>query len=155
MNEQDYINLMNAINSIMGPEPEDNIGSGVVELASFYIDFPEAEMSMNLEDITWPAKLEGPISYDYLIEKYEIAVNKLEKYRRNINALLDHLAQENATFSTESKSAVELTEKLTKEKQHVQKLIYALYGVLLKAKEEADEEAIIESMRRMSLSKAT
>ncbi|KAI8665680.1 hypothetical protein NCS56_01004700 [Fusarium sp. Ph1] len=155
MNEQDYINLINAINSIMGPEPKDNIGSGVVELASFYIDFPEAEMSMNLEDITWPAKLEGPISYDYVIEKYEIAVNNLEKYRRNINTLTNHLAQENVTFSTESESAAELTERLAKEKRHVQKLIYAIYGVLLKAKEQAEEEALIESMRGLSLNKAT
>ncbi|UPK92796.1 hypothetical protein LCI18_003731 [Fusarium solani-melongenae] len=136
MNEQDYIDLMNTINAIMGPEPKDDIGSGAVELASFYIDFPEAEMSMNL---AWPVKLEGPISYDYLIEKYEKAVKNLEKYRRNINAWLDYLAREDDTFSTESKSAAELTERLMKEKQHVQKRIYAIYDILDKVKEQADD----------------
>ncbi|KAM6516867.1 hypothetical protein FSOLCH5_007810 [Fusarium solani] len=155
MNEQDYINLVNAINFIMGYESEDNSDSRVVELASFHIDFPKAKMSMNPEDITWPAKLEGPISYDYLIEKYEIAVKNLEKYLRNVNALVDHLARENVTFSTESESAAELTERLAKEKRHVNKLIHAIQEVLAKAKEQADEEAVIESMRGMSLDKAT
>ncbi|RSL49578.1 hypothetical protein CEP54_012354 [Fusarium duplospermum] len=161
MNEEDYFNLVRAINCILGIDRQGNSesrvevhsGSRVIELADFYIDFPDAEMSMNPEDIIWPIKLEGPISFDDLVQKYEVAVKNLQKYLRNIDALSDHLARETVvTFPTGSESATELTERLAKEKQHANKLIHAIQEVLAKAKEQAEEEAVTNSMGEMSLS---
>ncbi|KAL2679313.1 hypothetical protein Neosp_010085 [[Neocosmospora] mangrovei] len=143
MNEEDFINLMNAIGFTMGHESGDESDTGVKELACFYIDFPEAEMSMKLEDITWPAKPEGAIPCERLIEKYETAVRKLER------------GQTNGTFATEKGSVTEFTEKLSKEELRVKKLIDAIHGVLLKAKEQTDEKAVIESMEGMSLNEAS
>ncbi|KAI8716956.1 hypothetical protein NCS52_00990400 [Fusarium sp. LHS14.1] len=122
MNEEDFINLMNAIGFTIGHESGDESDTRVEELASFYIDFPEAEMSMKLEDITWPTKPEGAIPYEHLVEK----------------------GQTNGTFATEKGSVTEVTEKLAKEELHVKKLIDAIHGVLLKAKEQTDEKAVLE-----------
>ncbi|RSL89290.1 hypothetical protein CEP52_004163 [Fusarium oligoseptatum] len=134
-------------------EAAEHSGSEVVELADFYIDFPEAEMSMNPEDITWPAKLEGPTTCDYLVQKYAVAVKNLQKYLRNIDALTDHLARETVTFSTGRESATELTERLAKDKQHAKNLVHAIREFLAKAEEQAEEEAVTNRMREMSLSK--
>lgn len=140
----------------MGHEAEDESDIGVKELASFYIDFPGTELSMKLEDITWPAKPEGPIPCEHLIEKYETAVRKLERYLRNMDALVCHLkGQENVTFATEKGSVTEFIEKLSKEELHVKKPIDAIHGVLLKAKEQTDEKAVIESMEGTSLDEAS
>lgn len=154
MNKYDRIAIIQTIKRIMGGESEDNSGPKVVELASFHVDFPEDEMAMNPEDITWPAKLEGPISYDYLVEKYEIAVKKLEKYRHNLNAMIDFLAQEDDDFAIESDSTGELTARLIKEKLRVNKRIGDILEVLTKAKEH-DVEETIQSMRGLSLDKNT
>ncbi|EEU38725.1 uncharacterized protein NECHADRAFT_83152 [Fusarium vanettenii 77-13-4] len=133
MKEEDYINMMDTINAIMGHDGDQDNDPGVRKLASFHIDYPDAEMSMKLEDITCPAKLEGPISYEYLIEKQRKVV----------------------TFATEKGSVTEFIEKLSKEELHVKKLVDAIHGVLLNAKEQTDEKAVIESMAEMSLDKAT
>jgi len=157
MKEEDYINMMDTINAIMGHDGDQDNDPGVRKLASFHIDYPDAEMSMKLEDITCPAKLEGPISYEYLIEKYEIAVWRLERYLRKIDVLVCHLSRQRkvVTFATEKGSVTEFIEKLSKEELHVKKLIDAIHGVLLNAKEQTDEKAVIESMAEMSLDKAT
>ncbi|RSL66849.1 hypothetical protein CEP53_003214 [Fusarium sp. AF-6] len=191
MNEEDYNNLVRAINYILGIDGQGNgnsngngesrvvlhsgprvaallndsrvevhSGSRVIELSDsetveledFYIDFPGAEMAMNPEDITWPTKLEGPISCDYLFDKYKVVVKNLQKYLRNIDALADHLARETVTFSTGRESATELTERLAKDKQHANKLIHAIQEFLARAEEEAEEETVTNRMRAMSLS---